>query len=134
MKGKKLSDHFYTSEFACKCPNKLCKYKKENVIREVVSKRLLNVLEAIREKVGRPLRVSSGLRCKEWNKRVGGVRDSTHLAGLGVDIIVLGSTDRYWLIFWALNQGIRRIGVYEDGHVHLDVAPELWAQNVLWVK
>lgn len=48
-----------------------------------------NNLEYIREKLGNyPILVTSGFRNKEVNKAVGGVRNSDHLEGLAVDIIV----------------------------------------------
>lgn len=48
-----------------------------------------NNLEYIREKLGNyPILVTSGFRNKEVNKAVGGVRNSDHIEGLAVDIIV----------------------------------------------
>ena len=48
-----------------------------------------NNLEYIREKLGNyPILVTSGFRNKEVNKAVGGVRNSDHLEGLAVDIII----------------------------------------------
>ena len=48
-----------------------------------------NNLEYLREKLGNyPILVTSGFRNKEVNKAVGGVRNSDHLEGLAVDIIV----------------------------------------------
>ena len=48
-----------------------------------------NNLEYLREKLGNyPILVTSGFRNKEVNKAVGGVRNSDHLEGLAVDIII----------------------------------------------
>lgn len=48
-----------------------------------------NNLEYIREKLGNyPILVTSGFRNKEINKAVGGARNSDHLEGLAVDIII----------------------------------------------
>lgn len=48
-----------------------------------------NNLEYLRKKLGNyPILVTSGFRNKEVNKAVGGVRNSDHLEGLAVDIIV----------------------------------------------
>ena len=48
-----------------------------------------NNLEYIREKLGNyPILVTSGFRSKKVNKAVGGVRNSDHLEGLAIDIIV----------------------------------------------
>ena len=43
-------------------------------------------LQPIRDKWGKPLTVNSGYRCKELNKAVGGVSNSSHLTGLAADI------------------------------------------------
>ena len=48
-----------------------------------------NNLEYIRKKLGNyPILVTSGFRSKKVNKAVGGVRNSDHLEGLAVDIII----------------------------------------------
>ena len=44
------------------------------------------VLEPLREHFGMPVVVSSGYRCKELNRLVGGVRNSQHLTGEAADI------------------------------------------------
>ena len=44
------------------------------------------VLEPLREHFGEPIYVSSGYRCPELNKAVGGVRNSQHMRGEAADI------------------------------------------------
>lgn len=44
------------------------------------------VLDPLRLFYGKPIRVSSGYRCKEVNKAVGGVANSQHLKGEAADI------------------------------------------------
>lgn len=44
------------------------------------------VLEPAREKYGKPIIVHSGYRCKELNKRVGGVATSQHMSGMAADL------------------------------------------------
>ena len=46
------------------------------------------VLDPLREKYGKPIRVSSGYRCKEVNKAAGGAVTSQHLNGEAADICV----------------------------------------------
>ena len=48
----------------------------------------LEVLQPLRDHLGRPVTITSGYRCKELNKRVGGVRNSQHLKGEAADIRV----------------------------------------------
>lgn len=45
-----------------------------------------NILQPIRETYGKPIVVSSGYRCKELNKAVGGVTTSDHVNGNAADI------------------------------------------------
>ena len=47
-----------------------------------------NVLDPLREWYGKPIPVNSGYRCAALNKAVGGVSNSFHLFGKGVDIDV----------------------------------------------
>lgn len=49
--------------------------------------RLADYLDGIREKLGKPILVSSGYRCHMLNKAVGGVVNSQHLKGLAADLI-----------------------------------------------
>lgn len=45
-----------------------------------------NVLDPLREAWGKPLTVTSGYRCPELNKIVGGAKTSHHLRGMAADI------------------------------------------------
>lgn len=49
--------------------------------------KLADYLDVIREKVGKPILISSGFRCPVLNKAVGGVSNSQHLKGLAADLI-----------------------------------------------
>lgn len=57
-------------------------------------KRLCLTLEFIRSKAGVPVTVSSGYRCPEINKKVGGSATSAHVKGLAADINAKGMTSR----------------------------------------
>lgn len=46
----------------------------------------LERLNEIRESYGKPIIISSGYRCPELNKAVGGVPNSYHVLGLAVDL------------------------------------------------
>ena len=43
------------------------------------------VLQPLRDHLGKPVVVSSGYRCKDLNKKVGGVENSQHLKGEAAD-------------------------------------------------
>ena len=45
-------------------------------------------LEVLRERAGTPIRINSGYRSPQLNKRIGGVPTSNHLTGCAVDIRV----------------------------------------------
>lgn len=51
-----------------------------------LTKLIDNILDPLRAKYGKPLQVTSGYRCAELNKAVGGSKTSHHLEGLAADI------------------------------------------------
>ena len=77
--------HFHKSEFACKCGGKYC-----DGFPTEISRRIVEVMDTIREYTGKPVVVSSGVRCKNHNKSVGGVGNSYHLTGRAADFAVYG--------------------------------------------
>ena len=48
------------------------------------------VLEPLRKAMGEPIKIGSGFRCQELNKKVGGVYNSQHLKGQAADIDIHG--------------------------------------------
>ena len=58
--------------------------------------KLADYLDVIREKVGKPILISSGFRCPVLNKAVGGVSGSQHQKGLAADLICadMGSLEK----------------------------------------
>lgn len=46
------------------------------------------ILDPLREKYGKPIRVNGAYRCPELNKAVGGSKTSQHMKGLAADITV----------------------------------------------
>tara|TARA_R110002020_G_scaffold458361_1_gene675732 strand:+ start:52 stop:456 length:405 start_codon:yes stop_codon:yes gene_type:complete len=84
----KISKWFAHEEFACTCG---CKTLFE------VDKKILHALDKARDKCG-PLIVSSGHRCTEKNKAVGGAQASWHLLRDGVlhaaDVVLAKRSDR----------------------------------------
>lgn len=47
-------------------------------------------LQVVRDYIGSPIIITSAYRTPDWNKRVGGVKNSYHTQGLAVDIKVNG--------------------------------------------
>ena len=87
----KLSQNF-TLEELCKTSHK--EYQQKNLAYGKTIKtrleNLANFLEEVREFLGCPLLVTSGVRCPELNKAVGGATTSQHMSGHAVDIIPQG--------------------------------------------
>ncbi|MDR1981775.1 MAG: peptidase M15 [Tannerellaceae bacterium] len=55
--------------------------REERAIEELVKR----LLQPLRQAYGKPIRISSGYRCRELNKLVGGVPFSQHVKGEAVD-------------------------------------------------
>ena len=119
-----LSQNFDTTEFACKCG---CGFGKSPDDIHPILIRRLELLRAFLnydkdKRVG--ITITSGARCNEHNKSIGGAKYSAHTPLVGgickaADILVTGKTHRYDLLKYALLV-FKRIG---DGKefVHVDV-------------
>jgi uncharacterized protein YcbK (DUF882 family) len=62
---------------------------------------------------------TSGYRCEEHNKAVGGSETSTHRKGEAADILVGDSSKRFKIISALMKVGIDRIGI-GDKYIHAD--------------
>ena len=112
--------HFTTDEFVCKCGCGQVKVDSELILK----------IERIREKLGRPIKITSAYRCPEHNKAIGGKPNSAHLKSYALDIAVSNSRERFEIITAALEEGFNRIGVAKS-FVHIDIDPDK-PQNVIW--
>ena len=122
-----MAAHFSAAEFLCRCARPEC-----DAIRDV-SPDLLARLERLRERLGRPLVVTSGIRCAWQNQRVGGVDGSEHVLGRAADLAMPTSPERYAVIEanFTVPTLFTRLGV-GGTFVHVGVSDEL-ASKVLWV-
>jgi uncharacterized protein YcbK (DUF882 family) len=75
--NKQLSAHFNSSEFECSCTK---------CVDQFIEQDLIDKLEKVRELYGKPIVITSGYRCPDHNKAVGGKNNSTHMSGMAVDI------------------------------------------------
>lgn len=73
---------FGLKEFRCKCCTDL-PVDAWMYVEHLVN----NVLDPVREKYGKPIRVTSGFRCEKHNAKVGGAKHSQHLFGQAADIV-----------------------------------------------
>ncbi len=97
---------------------------------QLMDKKLLEMLDQVREMYGKPIHVTSGYRTKAHNRDVGGVTGSSHLKGLAVDIACITSSDRYKLLYALIKVGFNRIGVAKT-FVHIDIDKDK-SDNVIW--
>jgi len=107
-----IAQYFKLSEFACPC----CK-------RVMLHPMLLNKLVEFRAIIKKPLYITSGYRCAEYNQKVGGIKSSYHLLGLAADIQIEG-VSALDLLEYAEILNFAGIGLYEKKNfLHLDVRP-----------
>ena len=117
----KIGEHFDDYEFSCKCERHGVDSSGRNVLDHVIDKRLVDLLDAIRERIGKPIEVLSGYRCPEHNAEVGGVPNSQHVEGTAADITYDGINVDY-LAQVAEECGADGIGCYyHQDFVHVDV-------------
>ena len=81
-------------------------------------------LVTLRHKFNKPMVISSGYRSSSYNQVIGGARNSPHLYGKAVDVLVSGKA-AHKLIGLAIQHGFTGIGVsqrgpYESRFLHLD--------------
>jgi uncharacterized protein YcbK (DUF882 family) len=88
----KLSENFDADEFDCHDGSETPDEALANLHKLVIT-----VLQPIRDVFG-PLVVVSGYRSQGWNARVGGVSNSTHLTGEGVDVSPLRPSETQMLV------------------------------------
>jgi uncharacterized protein YcbK (DUF882 family) len=116
-----LSPHFSTEQFACPHCGR-CR----------VSGRLIDALEDLRALANGPIKVSSGYRCPDHNRELGGQPDSEHLLGDAADIRIVGYNVKQMVALAALVPAfaVGGIGAYDGGFIHVDVRPRKarWAR------
>lgn len=115
-----MSKYFTEDEFSCKCDR--CEGK--NNTGGGMDLRLLEVLDRIRERIGKPVFVLSGYRCPAHNEEVGGQPNSLHMQSCAADITYDG-IDVPALAQIAAEEGADGIGTYASQlFVHIDTRGE----------
>ena len=115
----KLTQNFYLNEFACNDGSQtpLQVYYR--------LQKLAIQLQVLREYLNAPITVNSGYRSVEYNKRIGGVKNSQHILGNAADITVKGYTPKniYNAIEFLIDKGEMLqggLGLY-NGFLHYDI-------------
>jgi len=105
--------NFSPREMACKGTGTL-----------LVNEDALDKLQALRDKLGNPMLITSAYRSPEHNKKVGGAKNSYHMKGIAFDIR-MENQDPMAFEMAAREVGFRGVGYYpKQGFMHIDTGPE----------
>ncbi|MEM7047898.1 MAG: D-Ala-D-Ala carboxypeptidase family metallohydrolase [Pseudomonadota bacterium] len=118
--------NFAPEEVACRgcAPDAPCRRN-----RLAVDPQAMDCLQALRGRIGRPLRINSAFRCPYHNKRVGGAVRSRHRYGDAFDVSVIGwrKEDKRRLYDGARGAGFNGFGLY-GSFLHIDTSrPRIWS-------
>lgn len=109
--SERLSPNFQLHEFRCRCTRRDC-------LVTMVDTELVDLLEETRDEIERPIKITSGYRCKAHNATIpGAAKDSTHLQGEAADILV---PDEFHAIVDKLVGNRGGVGFYRN-RLHVDV-------------
>lgn len=86
---KKVTKNFSPEEFKCECGGKYCTgyptYMKQVELKN---------LQSIRTHFGKPMKITSGMRCHKYNNSLrGSIANSKHTTGYAADFYIAGVTD-----------------------------------------
>ena len=79
-RNEQIGKHFKVREFACKDGSPVV----------FIDDYLVTILDILRNKLGKPVIITSGYRTPEWNAKCGGAKYSYHMRGMAADIRVDG--------------------------------------------
>ena len=117
-----VTKNFKYKEFACPC----C-----GVFRPI-NPNLIYRLQNLRDKINKPIYITSGIRCRKYNRKIGGYINSPHLTGKAVDIHVRNMSLKD-LAIKAKDVGFTRVGLYPDNHfIHIDIIRP-W-KSASWIR
>lgn len=107
-----LTNNFKVKEFACK----------DDFPIVLIDIYLVNILQELRDYLGKPITIISGYRTDSYNKKIGGSNYSYHIVGQAIDFTC--DYDMNKIAIWLENYGIKGIGLYIDknsyDYIHID--------------
>ena len=89
--------------------------------------RILNIIQTLRDILGVQIVVNSGFRTEEYNKKVGGAKDSLHLKGMAIDFTLNSEGIAKYNILNVvsiLHLLMKKNRVYDAGGIEVDIHPE----------
>jgi len=136
-----IAPYITLPEYRCYCCGLLPPVFEEDVISEAY-RELFEQFAIIRNEWGQPIPITSGYRCPEHNKRIGGSSLSIHMFGLALDMGFL-SIDSVSSVAEIVNDLCPdlRMGVYKDKgtFIHIDTgyfitpkASHKWRKRARW--
>ncbi len=113
--------HFSEAEMRCHCGCQRADMRPE----------FMNALESVRVLYGKPMNITSGFRCAEYDKRIGGA--GVHPTGQAADVAVSGE-DVHHLLSAAIGMrglGFKQHGPHASRFMHMDslagpLRPRVW--------
>ena len=117
---RQLSRHFTFEEMACPCG---CGVEPDVGF--------LSKLEVARGLYGKPMTITSGMRCAAYQASINPKVPVTGHTRYGVDIACGSGTQRWYMVRALIDAGFSRVGLY-DKHLHIDDHPKL-PKNVIWI-
>ena len=116
--------YFKPSEFLCKCGCGQGLLQMNDLV--------LQKIDFMRLIMNQPIVINSAYRCAQYNRIVGGEKDSSHKKGLALDLRVLNNSHRLKLLHYAYMVGFRRFGLGKN-HLHLDLdTKKPW--GIMWLE
>ncbi|SDP28620.1 Peptidase M15 [Eubacterium maltosivorans] len=109
-----VSEHFARDEYRCDCQGFCDGFPAEP------DPELVRRVEALRQAVGAPVIITSGVRCGPRNEEVGGVAWSFHKRGAAADLYSPG-VPVGTLAALAKDCGLNILPYYRDGYVHVEI-------------
>lgn len=109
--------HFRKDEFSCNCGGKYC-----NGFPAEPDETLVQVLDMLRDESDAACLVSSGVRCSQWNRIVGGVSNSWHKEGKAADFCLSGKTAKQTIaMLGKYGKYIKELYAIDNSYVHMAV-------------
>lgn len=100
--------------------------------RQAIEELVKRVLQPLRLAYGKPIVISSGYRCPELNKKVGGVPSSQHVKGQAADCVIRGLASKLLGILLAENLPFDQAILYKKRNfLHISLRPDKNRKQVI---